>query len=338
MMKKVRAPGMAFFLVALPVAVFAGFGVDRLLRREVTMKALAIPLGRDRRARAAGRDRRPGQCGARCSPSEQQAPRLAANARGAPDRRAPAAGRSRRSRARRSGRSWQGGCVGSRRPGRSPRWWWPTSGAWTAGSSTTRPRPRSCSPTIRSPPGCKQEPKPFRVLDVGRVPGVVLMAHACRACWAITATRSASTTSSWAGRTSGATSAARTCTTCSPCASCCCPTRSRCRASTRSGADHDDARVGRRPLRAGHACRPTCACVPAAAKLPEDQLVPTVIDPRFPVSGVVVFPESASVTPAQIRAGGPDTTSVRARLSEWKPGSMRVTLDRAATPRRGISW
>ena len=78
---------------------------------------------------------------------------------------------------------------------------------------------------------------------------------------------------------------------------------------------------------------PYVRVLPAAAKLPEEQLVPTVIDPRFPVSGVVVFPESASVTPAQIRAGGPDTTSVRARLSEWKPGSMRVTLP-GATPRR----
>jgi hypothetical protein len=65
---------------------------------------------------------------------------------------------------------------------------------------------------------------------------------------------------------------------------------------------------------------------PSAAKLPEDQLVPTVIDPRFPVSGVVVFPESASVTPAPIRAGGPDSTSVRARLTEWQPGRMRVAL------------
>ena len=36
---------------------------------------------------------------------------------------------------------------------------------------------------------------------------------------------------------------------------------------------------------------PYVRVLPAAAKLPEEQLVPTVIDPRFPVSGVVVFPE-----------------------------------------------
>jgi hypothetical protein len=71
---------------------------------------------------------------------------------------------------------------------------------------------------------------------------------------------------------------------------------------------------------------PYVRVIPSAAKLPEDQLVPTVIDPRFPVNGVVVFPESASVSPAEIRAGGPDTTTVEARLTAWRPGSLRVTL------------
>ena len=71
---------------------------------------------------------------------------------------------------------------------------------------------------------------------------------------------------------------------------------------------------------------PYVRVLPAAAKLPEDQLVPTVIDPRFPVSGVVVFPESASVSPEQIRGGGTDTTGVRATLAAWRPGSMRITL------------
>ena len=45
MMKKVRAAGMAFFLVALVTAVWAGIGADRLLRGEVTRRALAIGLG-----------------------------------------------------------------------------------------------------------------------------------------------------------------------------------------------------------------------------------------------------------------------------------------------------
>jgi hypothetical protein len=79
---------------------------------------------------------------------------------------------------------------------------------------------------------------------------------------------------------------------------------------------------------------PYVRVVPAAARLPEDQLVPTVTDPRFPVSGVVVFPESASVSPAQIRGGGPDTTAVRATLAAWRPGGMRITLNGTDTTTR----
>jgi hypothetical protein len=45
MMQKVRAPGMAFFLVALPVCVLAGFGVDRILRGEVSVRRIGIGAG-----------------------------------------------------------------------------------------------------------------------------------------------------------------------------------------------------------------------------------------------------------------------------------------------------
>ena len=45
MMKKVRAAGMAFYLVALPVCVFAGLGTERLLAGQVSMRRLAIGAG-----------------------------------------------------------------------------------------------------------------------------------------------------------------------------------------------------------------------------------------------------------------------------------------------------
>lgn len=45
MMQKVRAPGMAYFLVALPVCVLAGFGVDRIRRGEVPVRTIAIGAG-----------------------------------------------------------------------------------------------------------------------------------------------------------------------------------------------------------------------------------------------------------------------------------------------------
>jgi hypothetical protein len=70
---------------------------------------------------------------------------------------------------------------------------------------------------------------------------------------------------------------------------------------------------------------PYVRIVPGAAKLPEDQVVPTVTDPRFPRNAVVLFPDTASVSPEQIRS--PDSTGVRANLADWRPGSMRVALE-----------
>jgi hypothetical protein len=45
MMKKMRAVGMVFFLVAFPVAILAGFGLDRLLRGEIAPRRLLFISG-----------------------------------------------------------------------------------------------------------------------------------------------------------------------------------------------------------------------------------------------------------------------------------------------------
>ncbi|MGH7562508.1 MAG: hypothetical protein ACRENB_15990 [Gemmatimonadales bacterium] len=45
MMKKVRAAGMAYYLVALPVTVYAGFGADRLFRGLASRKRLLVGAG-----------------------------------------------------------------------------------------------------------------------------------------------------------------------------------------------------------------------------------------------------------------------------------------------------
>jgi hypothetical protein len=71
--------------------------------------------------------------------------------------------------------------------------------------------------------------------------------------------------------------------------------------------------------------------VPGAAKLPEDQLVPTVIDPRFPFNSVALYPDTASVMPEPIRAGQlPAPSPVKATLAAWAPGRMRIALQGAA--------
>jgi hypothetical protein len=82
--------------------------------------------------------------------------------------------------------------------------------------------------------------------------------------------------------------------------------------------------------------------VAGAAKLPEDQTVPTVIDPRFPRNAVVLYPDTAGVSPQPIRAPGADTTTVTASLGEWAPGRMRVSLSGSDAQQRylliGETW
>ena len=74
-----------------------------------------------------------------------------------------------------------------------------------------------------------------------------------------------------------------------------------------------------------------CSSDLAAAKLPEDQLVPTVIDPRFPYNSVALYPDTASVTPEPIRGGQLSAPSpVKATLAAWAPGQMRIALQGAA--------
>jgi hypothetical protein len=71
--------------------------------------------------------------------------------------------------------------------------------------------------------------------------------------------------------------------------------------------------------------------LPGAAKLPEEQVVPTVIDPRFPYDRIALYPDTASVTPAPIRGGQvPEPAAIHATLADWAPGRMRITLEGAA--------
>jgi hypothetical protein len=67
--------------------------------------------------------------------------------------------------------------------------------------------------------------------------------------------------------------------------------------------------------------------VPAAVKLPEDQLISTVLDPKFPLNTVVLLADSAPVSPAKLGNQLPDPTPVTARVTAWAPGAMTIALD-----------
>lgn len=69
--------------------------------------------------------------------------------------------------------------------------------------------------------------------------------------------------------------------------------------------------------------------VAAAVKVPEGQVVPTVTNPRFPADRVVLYADTASVNPAPLPDSLPEST-VTARVTEWRPGAMRIALDGAS--------
>jgi hypothetical protein len=72
---------------------------------------------------------------------------------------------------------------------------------------------------------------------------------------------------------------------------------------------------------------PYARVLPAAAKLPEERIIPTVLDPRFPLAVAALFPESTSVVPPPVTGGMPAPASTRATVSAWEPGRMTITLD-----------
>ncbi|HET9348987.1 MAG TPA: hypothetical protein VFO13_07605, partial [Arthrobacter sp.] len=332
MMKKVRAPGMAFFLVALPVAIWAGFGADRLLRGEVTVKALAIPLGVIGGIALLGVIGVLGSVGTLFA-SEEQVARLAANA---PELRlgalrllvsaafagaafwAVATGKLR-------GLAAAGGLAAV-----------VVADLWSIDRRFFDYKPAASELFADDPITIrlKQEPKPYRVLDAGVYQGSVLMARSVQTVLGYHGNEVRFYDDLLGGKNVWSNIG-------NPNLHDLLAVRFLLLPDTQSVPGFH--RI-LEPTPTAHGSvgvlyqRDTAPryvrVLPSAAKLPEDQLVPTVIDPRFPVNGVVVFPESASVSPAQIRAGGPDTTSVRARLTEWKPGSMRVALTGSDTVTR----
>ncbi len=67
-----------------------------------------------------------------------------------------------------------------------------------------------------------------------------------------------------------------------------------------------------------------------AAKAPEDQIRAAIPDTRFPVRRVVLYPDTASVSPAGLDSTVPGPSPVQARVAAWEPGKMRVELSGGA--------
>jgi hypothetical protein len=72
---------------------------------------------------------------------------------------------------------------------------------------------------------------------------------------------------------------------------------------------------------------PYARILPAAVRVPEDQIVPALIDPRFPHDRVALYPDTARVQVEAIRPGQPPAAAaVLASVTQWEPGRMRIAL------------
>jgi hypothetical protein len=325
MMKKVRAPGMAFFLVALPTALFAGFGVDRLLRRGVSIRALAVPLG------VLGGLALLGAIGvlqaiASGLATEQQMEKVVANA----------------------GELQLGSLrllvfVGLAsaalwllREGRFAGWkaaaalavltiadLWSIDRLFFQFQAPAAELYRDDAVTSR----LRAQPKPFRVLDVGVYQGSYLMAHDIQSLLGYHGFEVRFYDELLGGKGEWRFAG-------SPNLHDLLAVRYVLLPEAQDVPGFHQV-LGPVPTTPGRPAilleRDTVPryvrVVGGAAKLPEAQLGPTVIDPRFPLSSVVVYSDTTSVNPKPLNGRPPATPNIRATLAEWEPGRMRVRLD-----------
>jgi len=330
MMQKVRASGMAFFLVALPITVFAGFGADRLLQREVPRRALAVPLA------VLGGLALLGVVGVLQSvgtllASADQAARLAANA--------PAlqAGALRLLLVVLVGGAalwmiWSGRLRGVSAV--AVLVLVVTGDLWSVDRQFF---------AFREPAGVvfrddaitarlRQERKPFRVLDVGVYQGSYLMGHDIQTMLGYHGNEIRYYDELLGGKGQWRYAGNPNLIDLLAVRYLLLP-----EAQAVPGFHQVLGPVTTTPgtpafLFERDTTPPYVRVVSGAAKLAEDQLVPTVIDPRFPYNSIALYPDTASLTPEPIRPGQAlAATPVHATLADWAPGRMRVTLDGAAS-------
>lgn len=67
--------------------------------------------------------------------------------------------------------------------------------------------------------------------------------------------------------------------------------------------------------------------VPGAMKAPDAQIVPTVADPRFPANRVVLYDDTTTVPGVASGQTVPEPSPVTASLASWEPGEMKVVLN-----------
>lgn len=337
-MKKVRAPGMAFFLVALPVSAFAAFGADRLLRREISPKSVVIAFG------TLGVFALLGFAGVLQSIAEglahpQMLPRAMAN------EPALIAGSLRLLAV-----AVVGGAVA----------WAVTTGRLRAAAAAALLAlavgidlwsierrffvfEASAEELYAEDPitaHLASQPKPYRVFDMPSqsfagvpsvYPGSYLMAHDVQAMFGYHGNEINVYDELWGGKNVYSHLGSLTLWDLW---------------GVRFAVFRQDQPVpGFHRVLGPVATTPGDTAylferdsatrfvrvVPGALKLPEERIIPTLVDSRFPTTAVVLFPDSAAITPKPLEGRLPAPTTVTARVAEWAPGEMTVAIEGADT-------
>lgn len=71
---------------------------------------------------------------------------------------------------------------------------------------------------------------------------------------------------------------------------------------------------------------PYARVVPEAVRVPEPQIIPTLLDPRFPSSRVVLYSDTATIQPAPLTESTADPPARAATVTRWEPGRIVVGL------------
>jgi hypothetical protein len=337
-MKKVRAPGMAFFLVALPVAVYAAFGAERLLRREVAARTVLYLFGGFALFAVLGVSGLLQGVAEGLAADPRLVPRAQANA-------AALVGGS----VRLLLAALAGGAV-----------------AWAIASGKLQERLAAGALALvvaadllsidrhfyvfEAPASelfaadevtayLARQPKPYRVMDTGAYPGDFLMAHHVPTVLGYHGNEVRFYDEVWGGKNIYANLGNWNLwdlwavgyavlpdsqaipgfhRVLGPVV----PTPGRLRAEHGGGATPVY-------LFERDTIPPYARVIPVAAKVPEERVIPTLLDPRFPLAVATLFPESTSVVAARIESGMPVAVSARATVSAWEPGRMTIAIEGA---------
>ncbi len=325
-MKKVRAPGMAFFLVALPVAVYAAFGTERLLRRAVAPRTVLYLFGGFGLFALLGLSGMLQGIAEGLAADPRLVPRVQANAP------ALTAGSFRLLVA-----ALAGGAV-----------------AWAAASGRLREGVAALALVVvvaadllsidrhfyvfegraselfapdEVTSYLAAQPKPYRVMDYGAYPGDFLMAHRIPTVLGYHGNEVRFYDEVWGGKNVYANLGNwnlwdlwavgyAVLSDSQPI-----PGFHRVAGPVQS--------TPGRPafLFARDTMPPYARVLPVAAKLPEDRIIPTLLDPRFPLGVATLFPESTSVAPPPIEGTMPGGAAARASVTAWEPGRMSIAIE-----------